>query len=255
MTDIGIPSDGLDQLSSADLDIYRGLFTSMTGYAPPREGDGPVLLATIKNLQRSVAQFHLPYKFAIDELTTKVAILQQEFQSIHDYSPIEHVNTRLKSMDSIIEKIRRTACPPDVAVVREQIRDIAGVRIVCAFVADAYAVQQMLTRQSDIEVLEVKDYIAHPKPNGYQSLHVIATVPVFLSNRTELVPVEIQIRTIAMDFWASLEHKIYYKYDREVPAALVAELTEAADAARELDARMARLREQIRGGGSTELEA
>jgi putative GTP pyrophosphokinase len=204
-------------------------------------------LTSIKSLQRSVAQFHLPYKFAIDELTTKVAILQEEFESIHDYSPIEHVGSRLKSMDSIIEKIRRTQCPPDVDTVRERIRDIAGVRIVTAFVADAYSVAQMLTRQSDVEVLEVKDYIAQPKENGYQSLHMIVTVPVFLSNRTEIVPVEIQIRTIAMDFWASLEHKIYYKYDRAVPAELVAELTEAANAARELDHRMARLRDQVRG--------
>lgn len=247
MTDLVASPDTVDPLPEADLDIYRGLFTSMTGFDAPGAGDGPVPLTSIKSLQRSVAQFHLPYKFAIDELTTKVAILQEEFESIHDYSPIEHVGSRLKSMDSIIEKIRRTKCPPDVAAVRERIRDIAGVRIVTAFVADAYSVAQMLTRQSDVEVLEVKDYIAQPKENGYQSLHMIVTVPVFLSNRTEIVPVEIQIRTIAMDFWASLEHKIYYKYDRAVPAELVAELTEAANAARELDHRMARLRDQVRG--------
>ncbi len=237
----------MQQLSDADLDIYRGLFRSMTGLDAPTADGSPVPLASIKSLQRSVAQFHLPYKFAIDELTTKVNILQEEFESIHDYSPIEHVASRLKTMDSIIEKIRRTGCPPDVDAVRERIRDIAGVRIVTPFVADAYAVARMLTRQSDIDVLEVKDYIAQPKANGYQSLHVIVTVPVFLSNRTEVVPVEIQIRTIAMDFWASLEHKIYYKYDREVPRALVAELTEAAAVARELDHRMARLRDQVRG--------
>jgi len=244
VTDL-VANEQLEQLTAADLEIYRGLFSSMTGY-DTADRTGPVPLSAIKNLQRSVAQFHLPYKFAIDELTTKVRILQEEFESIHDYSPIEHVSSRLKSMDSIIEKIRRTECPPDVSVVRERIRDIAGIRLVCAFVADAYAVAQMLTRQADVEVLEVKDYIAQPKANGYQSLHLIATVPVFLSDRTEVVPVEIQIRTIAMDFWASLEHKIYYKYDREVPAELLAELTEAAVAARELDLRMARLRDQVR---------
>jgi len=234
--------------SAADLEVYRGLFQSMTGYDATMAGaDGVVPLQTIKTLQKRVAAFHLSYKFAIDELTTKIEILQEEFEHTHDYSPIEHVRTRLKSMDSIIEKVQRTACPPDVESVRARIRDIAGVRITCAFVADAYWVADMLMAQADLEVLEIKDYIAHPKPNGYQSLHLIVTVPVFLSDHTELVPVEIQLRTIAMDFWASLEHKIYYKYDREVPAALVAELTEAADAARALDAKMARLREQIRG--------
>jgi len=234
-------------LPAADLAVYRGLFQSMTGLGDSLEAGGEVQLQTIKNLQKRVAAFHLSYKFAIDELTTKIEILQEEFEHTHDYSPIEHVRTRLKSMESIIEKVQRTACPPDIDSVRARIRDIAGVRITCAFIEDAYWVADMLTSQADLEVLEIKDYIAHPKPNGYQSLHLIVTVPIFLSDRTELVPVEIQLRTIAMDFWASLEHKIYYKYDREVPAALVAELTEAADAARALDAKMARLRDQIRG--------
>ncbi len=234
--------------SAADLAVDRGLFQSMTGYDDTMaDADGAVPLQTIKTLQKRVAAFHLSYKFAIDELTTKIEILQEEFEHTHDYSPIEHVRTRLKSMDSITEKVQRIGCPPAVENVRARIRDIAGVRITCAFVADAYWVADMLMAQADLEVLEIKDYIAHPKPNGYQSLHLIVTVPVFLSDHTELVPVEIQLRTIAMDFWASLEHKIYYKYDRDVPAALVAELTEAADAARALDAKMARLREQIRG--------
>ncbi|MFT4030118.1 MAG: GTP pyrophosphokinase family protein, partial [Protaetiibacter sp.] len=200
--------------SAADLEVYQGLFQSMTGYdASAAAPDGQVPLQVIKNLQKKVAQFHLSYKFAIDELTTKLQILQEEFEHTHDYSPIEHVRTRLKSMDSIIEKVQRTGCPPDVGSVRERIRDIAGVRITCAFVADAYWVADMLMAQSDLEVLAIKDYIALPKSNGYQSLHLIVTVPVFLSDRTEIVPVEIQLRTIAMDFWASLEHKIYYKYD------------------------------------------
>lgn len=255
MTDLAaVPSAAVPSASAAltpvpsasDMEVYRGLFQSMTGYDGTATTDGQVPLQVIKNLQKKVAQFHLSYKFAIDELTTKIEILQEEFEHTHDYSPIEHVRTRLKSMDSIIEKVQRTGIKPDVDNVRARIRDIAGVRITCAFVADAYWVAEMLTRQTDIEVLEVKDYIAHPKPNGYQSLHLIVTVPVFLSDHTELVPVEIQLRTIAMDFWASLEHKIYYKYDRDVPAGLVAELTEAADAARALDAKMARLRDQVR---------
>lgn len=240
-------TDTAAAIPASDLAVYRGLFQSMTGSdAALTDDDGQVPLQAIKNLQKKVAAFHLSYKFAIDELTTKVEILQEEFEHTHDYSPIEHVRTRLKSMDSIIEKVKRTGTPPDVDSVRARIRDIAGLRITCAFVADAYWVADMLMAQADLEVLEIKDYISHPKPNGYQSLHLIVTVPVFLSDHTELVPVEIQLRTIAMDFWASLEHKIYYKYDREVPAALVAELTEAADAARALDAKMAKLREQVR---------
>ncbi len=240
-------TDTAAAIPASDLAVYRGLFQSMTGSdAALTTADGQVPLQAIKNLQKKVAAFHLSYKFAIDELTTKVEILQEEFEHTHDYSPIEHVRTRLKSMDSIIEKVKRTGTPPDVDSVRARIRDIAGLRITCAFVADAYWVADMLMAQADLEVLEIKDYISHPKPNGYQSLHLIVTVPVFLSDHTELVPVEIQLRTIAMDFWASLEHKIYYKYDREVPAALVAELTEAADAARALDAKMAKLREQVR---------
>lgn len=176
-------TDTAAAIPASDLAVYRGLFQSMTGSdAALTDDDGQVPLQAIKNLQKKVAAFHLSYKFAIDELTTKVAILQEEFEHTHDYSPIEHVRTRLKSMDSIIEKVKRTGTPPDVDSVRARIRDIAGLRITCAFVADAYWVADMLMAQAD----------------------------------------------------------------REVPVALVAELTEAADAARALDAKMAKLREQVR---------
>jgi putative GTP pyrophosphokinase len=125
--------------------------------------------------------------------------------------------------------------------------DIAGVRITCSFVADAYRLFDLLTEQDDVRVLQVKDYIAEPKPNGYKSLHAIVEVPVFLSTGRIDVPVEVQFRTIAMDFWASLEHKIYYKYETRVPEQLLESLKDAADTAAELDERMERLHREIRG--------
>lgn len=185
------------------------------------------------------------YRFGITQLLTKVNILKDEFTHINLYSPIEHVTSRLKTPESIIRKANRIGCPLTLDDVREQILDIAGVRITCSFIADTYRIADMITSQPDIEVREVEDYIANPKPNGYKSLHLIVEVPVYLSDRVQQVPIELQIRTIAMDFWASLEHKIYYKFNREVPAELLAELTEAAETAHRLDVKMERLNEEF----------
>ncbi|QTX06093.1 GTP pyrophosphokinase [Agromyces archimandritae] len=185
------------------------------------------------------------YKFGMDEVTTKLSILREEFSQAHDYNPIEHISSRLKSMDSVLEKMERKGVTPTFDAIGETITDIAGVRVTCSFVSDAYRIFELLTAQEDLTVLQVKDYIADPKPNGYQSLHAIVQVPVFLSTGTHPVVVEVQFRTIAMDFWASLEHKIYYKYDRQVPAGMLEELTSAARTASELDARMERLHRQL----------
>ncbi len=185
------------------------------------------------------------YRFGITQLLTKVNILKDEFTHINLYSPIEHVASRLKTPESIIRKARRIGCPLTLDDVREQILDIAGVRITCSFISDTYRIAEMITSQPDIEVREVEDYIANPKPNGYKSLHLIVEVPVYLSDRVQRVPIELQIRTIAMDFWASLEHKIYYKFNREVPAELLAELTEAAETAHRLDVKMERLNDEF----------
>lgn len=212
-----------------------------------RPGADPDELARrIRALQRELTRFLMTYQFGIDELLTKVNILREEFEQTHDHSPIEHVRSRLKSMDSLVQKVLRTGCEPTLPAIREKIRDVAGVRITTSFVSDAYWVVRMLSRQPDVEVVEVKDYIAHPKPNGYRSLHVIVRLPVFLSDRTEHVYVELQVRTIAMDFWASIEHQLYYKYDREVPVELLHELEDAARVAAELDERMGRLRDELR---------
>ncbi|MFK4302623.1 MULTISPECIES: GTP pyrophosphokinase family protein [unclassified Paenibacillus] len=200
----------------------------------------------IKKLKHDITRFMLIYKFALDEMETKIEILKQEFQALHDYSPIEHTKSRLKSPESIMNKMLRKNSELSLAAVKDNIKDIAGLRITCSFISDIYDVSDMLQRQSDLKVLEVKDYIKNPKPNGYQSLHLLIQVPVFMSDCQELVCVEVQIRTIAMDFWASLEHKIFYKYNQSVPESLTRELKNAADSANALDLQMERLHREIK---------
>lgn len=207
--------------------------------------DGQLQMEQIRQLREDFTRFRMYYQFGIDEVLTKITILQHEFEQTHPYSPIEHVRSRLKSVDSLLDKVQRRQCERSIPVIRDRIRDIAGIRIVCSFVSDVYWIAAMLQRQADLTVVTVKDYIANPKPNGYQSLHMIVQVPVFLSDRTEDVYVELQIRTIAMDFWASVEHKLSYKYRQALPSGIVAELEEAARIASDLDRTMARLREEI----------
>ena len=196
---------------------------------------------------RELARFLMVYKFGIDEMMTKINILRDEFTYAHDYNPIEHVKSRLKTPESILAKAARKGIDPTLDGIRANLRDIAGIRISCSFTSDVYRISDMITRQRDVRVVDVVDYIAHPKPNGYSSLHVIVEVPVFMSDRVESVYVELQIRTVAMDFWASLEHKIYYKHDRAVPSDLREELRLAAETARALDVRMEALHERVHG--------
>lgn len=198
-------------------------------------------------IHRRLSRFRLRYKFAIDEVTTKIAILREEFEESYDHSPIEHVRSRLKSPRSLLAKAAKRGAIESLDAIAGAVHDIAGVRVVCPFVSDVYWIKDMLIRQSDVTVLEVEDYIASPKPNGYRSLHLTIQIPIFLSDRTELVPVELQLRTIAMDFWASVEHAIYYKYEASVPGALLDELADAARTAADLDDRMTQLRAEVRG--------
>lgn len=202
--------------------------------------------AAVRVLREEFVRFRLIYQAAIDEILTKVNTLRQEFEETHDYSPIEHVRSRLKSPDSLWQKVVRQGGELSISDARATVRDIAGIRITCSFESDVYWIASMLTRQPDVTIVETKDYIASPKANGYRSLHLIVQTPIYLSDRCEEVMVEIQIRTIAMDFWASVEHKLYYKYERSLPADLVAELDDAARIASELDQRMGRLRDEIR---------
>ncbi|MEO3945254.1 GTP pyrophosphokinase family protein [Gorillibacterium sp. CAU 1737] len=187
----------------------------------------------------------LVYKFALDEVNTKLEILNEEFQYIHNYNPIEHMKSRLKSPESIIAKLRRKDLEVTLDNAREHIHDIAGIRIICSFTTDIYKIMDLLSRQSDVQVLKVKDYIRSPKPNGYRSAHLLILIPVFLSDRVEQVPVEIQIRTVAMDFWASLEHKIYYKFDSEVPESITDQLKDSAELIDLLDKRMLAINEEV----------
>ncbi|ABL81697.1 RelA/SpoT domain protein [Nocardioides sp. JS614] len=193
------------------------------------------------------------YQFAIMEIETKVSILQDEFRLLHQYNPIEHIISRLKSPESVVAKARKQGCGPSLAELRDGVRDIAGVRVVCSFTSDVYRVQQVLCSQADIRLVELEDYISDPKPSGYRSLHAIVEIPVFLSGETVLVPVEMQFRTIAQDFWASLEHKIFYKYDRSVPHELRVGLRDAAATAAELDREMERLSGEVQDLADTGL--
>ena len=199
----------------------------------------------LERLKQEIVRFMMMYKFAVDELTTKIEILKQEFHFIHDYNPIEHVTSRVKSPESILQKAMRKKVELTLPSIKENIRDIAGVRIVCSFVSDIYRISEMLQKQAGLHVEECRDYITNPKPNGYRSLHLIVKVPVFTSEGTENVWAEIQIRTIAMDFWASLEHKLNYKYNYEIPQPLVDELRTAADAVAQLDSKMERIRREV----------
>lgn len=202
----------------------------------------------LKKFKNEITRFMMMYKFALNEMETKIEILQEEFQLLHDYNPIENTKSRLKSPESIMKKIYRKDEDDEnitFSKIRNNVKDIAGLRITSSFISDIYRISEMLEKQRDLTILEVKDYIKDPKPNGYQSLHLLVEVPVFMSDREEQVIVEVQIRTIAMDFWASLEHKIYYKYDKSVPSNMLRELKEAADSATALDRKMERIHNEI----------
>ena len=191
-------------------------------------------------------QLLMVYEFALETMVLKVNLLREDFHLLRDYNPIEHVNYRVKSPQSILDKARRKGIGFTPASLRENLLDIAGLRLTCSFKNDIYQVRDHLLRHEDVILLEEKDYIAEPKPNGYQSLHLIVEVPVLLGDTTERVPVEIQLRTVAMDFWASLEHKIYYKYHGHVPRHLTDSLKLAADMASTMDTTLERLYEEVR---------
>lgn len=201
----------------------------------------------LREVGEMLQRFLLEYEFGLREVETKIEILRDEFAHMHDYNPIEHVSSRVKSPDSLREKVLRRGLTWDMSTIRREITDIAGIRVSCSFVTDAYRIFDLLTQQDDITIRRVSDYIAEPKVNGYKSLHAIVEVPVYLSSGRVDVPVEVQLRTIAMDFWASTEHKIHYKYSGNVPDTLLDELKDAAESAAELDARMQRLHRELHG--------
>ncbi|AZB42762.1 GTP pyrophosphokinase family protein [Bacillus sp. FJAT-42376] len=189
--------------------------------------------------------FLLPYKFALDDCKLKINMIKEEALLSGTHHPIEHVKARIKSPDSIFKKLKRKGLEPDLKNAEEHLQDIAGIRIVCSFVKDIYLLADQLEERQDIVILEKKDYIIHPKSNGYQSMHFIAEIPVTLKGGLKKVKVEIQLRTLAMDFWASLEHKIFYKFERDIPDYLKQDLYEAALAVQSLDQKMENVREEV----------
>ena len=187
----------------------------------------------------------LIYNSALKEIGTKLEILNDEFQHVHRYNPIEHIKSRIKSSESIVKKLKRNGYESTIENMVEYVNDIAGIRVICSFVSDIYRIAEMISNQNDIKVLAIKDYIENPKASGYKSYHMLVTVPIYLSDRIVHAKVEIQIRTVAMDFWASLEHKINYKFEGNVPQYIKDELVECAHMISEVDTRMWNLNEQI----------
>lgn len=188
----------------------------------------------------------LLYEAALKEITAKIEILNNEFKQAHRYNPIEHVSSRLKSPESIAKKIRQNNRELTIENIVKYVNDVAGVRIICSFTSDIYRIANAIAKQNDIEILKIKDYITQPKANGYMSYHMVVTVPIFLSDEVVKTKLEIQIRTIAMDFWASLEHKIYYKFEGNAPANIRKELKECADIVSYLDRKMLFLNEEVK---------
>ena len=187
------------------------------------------------------------YNSALKEVGTKLEILNDEFQHVHKYNPIEHIKTRIKTPESIVKKLRRYGYEISIENMVKYINDIAGVRLICSFTSDIYRLAEMIGNQSDLKVLSIKDYIKNPKESGYKSYHMLVSVPIFLSDSVVDTKVEIQIRTIAMDFWASLEHKLRYKKDIPADEAeqLAIELQECAQISAALDTRMENIRNRM----------
>ena len=186
------------------------------------------------------------YEGAMYEISTKLEILDSEFQVRFSHNPIHHMERRLKSINSILGKLRRKDLPLTVESVKDNLFDVAGIRVICNYRDDVYSVSNYLSAQNDIQVLRVKDYIKNPKPNGYRSLHYVVIIPIYLSSGKEYMKVEVQIRTIAMNFWASLEHQMHYKqFGNEEMPEIVNELTVCADTIYNTDVHMQEIREEI----------
>ena len=185
------------------------------------------------------------YNSAIKEVQTKFEILNEELSLTHNRNPIEMIKSRIKTPESIIEKLKRKNLPITLKSLEENINDVAGIRVICSFVDDIYEVADMLVNQDDVRLISVNDYIKNPKPNGYRSYHMIVEIPVYFSNRKRNIKVEVQLRTIAMDFWASLEHKMKYKKDVENAAKISEELKLCADIIAQTDLKMQEINNEI----------
>lgn len=204
-------------------------------------------LPDVRDVMEEYRGMVLLYRSALKEINTKLEILNDEFQYIHQYNPIEHIKFRIKTEESIIRKLQIKGIDITLDNIKKEVDDIAGIRITCSFTPDIYRIVDMISRQNDIEVVKTKDYFIDPKPSGYRSYHMIVTVPIFLSDRVVPTKVEIQIRTIAMDFWATLEHKIYYKYDGNAPMHIRKDLRECAEMINFIENKMLEISEEVKG--------
>ena len=205
----------------------------------------PQALKWVKDHSANMTNLMAYYKCAIMEVETKLNVLNEEFSLQHDRNPINTIKTRLKSIISITEKLGRNGLSLTTENIEEYLNDVAGIRVICSFTDDVYMIANALLSQDDITLIQKKDYIAHPKANGYRSLHLLVNVPIFLANEKKIMKVEIQLRTIAMDVWASLEHQLRYKKDYTITGEMAEELKKCADLSSELDYRMDRLRRQV----------
>ena len=187
------------------------------------------------------------YLAGIKEVRTKLEILDDEFHHRFDHNPIHHMEWRLKSPHSVVEKMKRRNLPISVSSIKGNIEDIAGIRVICHYIKDIYRMSDLLLRQDDIHLLKIKDYIKNPKENGYRSLHLVVEIPVYLANEKVMVPVEIQIRTIAMDFWATLEHHLRYKNDKEISDDIRERLSKCAQDITDIDCEMEDIHNEVFG--------
>ncbi|WP_312652312.1 GTP pyrophosphokinase [Aminipila sp.] len=183
----------------------------------------------LKDVLMAYAKINKNYTAAIREVRTKLENLDDDFQLLHKHNPIHHMESRIKSPESILEKLQRKGYELDSKKISKQLLDIAGIRVICHYVDDIYTIVELLKKQDDLTVIKEVDYIKNPKPNGYRSLHLVVEIPVFFVNRVENIPVEVQIRTMAMDFWASLEHQLRYKSEGEIPKFIADELKECSE--------------------------
>lgn len=194
-----------------------------------------------KDVIMAYAKINKNYTAAIREVRTKLENLDDDFQLLHKHNPIHHMESRVKSPESILEKLVRRGYDLNVEKIPSQLLDIAGIRVICYYVDDIYIIAKLLKKQDDLTVIKEVDYIKNPKPNGYRSLHLVVEIPVFFVDRTEKIPVEIQIRTMAMDFWASLEHQLRYKAEGEIPKFIADELKECSENIASSDSQMQKI--------------
>lgn len=187
----------------------------------------------------------LKYKFALNMLETEIRILIDEFEFKNKYNPVEHIKTRIKSIDSAVEKLERRNYEVSVENLKDHIHDMVGIRIVCSFLSDVKKIVEVIENSQHIKIKEKKDYISNPKDTGYISYHLIVDVPIYINNGVEMVDAEIQIRTVAMDFWASLDHKIQYKFPNDIPDEIKQELYNCALETKILDDKMQSLNEIV----------